>query len=66
MMGPGNGFDVLEAMKTEWPGEKRVIVLSAASVAMIDAAPDEVVYAKLRKPFELDELVHAVRECARG
>ena len=66
MMGPGNGFDVLEAVKAECPGKKCVIVLSAASATMIEAVPTEAVYAKLRKPFDLDELVHAVRECVRG
>ena len=66
MMGPGNGFDVLEAVKAEWPGEKCVIVLSAASPAMIEAVPADAVHAKLRKPFDLDELIHAVRECVRG
>jgi DNA-binding response OmpR family regulator len=63
MMGPGNGFDVLNALKELRPGEKLVIVMSAASQAMIDEAGRENVGATLRKPFDIDALVSAVRDC---
>lgn len=63
MMGPGSGFDVLDTVKTQRPGEKFVVVLSAASQKTINNLEAENVCAKIRKPFNVDELLCAVREC---
>lgn len=64
MMGPGSGLDVLDAIRIERPGEKFVIVVSATSQASIDRLESNNIFAKLRKPFDIDELLSAVRECA--
>jgi DNA-binding response OmpR family regulator len=64
MMGPGSGLDVLDAIKVERPGEKFVIVVSATSQASIDRLEGDNIFAKLRKPFDINELLGAVRKCA--
>jgi DNA-binding response OmpR family regulator len=66
MMGPGSGLDVLDAIKTDRPGHKIVVVVSAASQASIDKLEDNNIFAKLRKPFDIGELLGAVRRCAAG
>ncbi len=63
MMGPGSGFDVLTAIRDEPLREKYIIVVSATSQASIDKLDDESIFAKLRKPFDVDELLGAVRRC---
>ena len=63
MMGPGNGYDVLDALKIQRPGEKFVVVISATSQTSIDKLDSDIVCAKLRKPFDINDLVGAVREC---
>ncbi len=63
MMGPGNGFEVLDALNDHRPGEKCVIVVTAATPAVIDDLRSDNVFAKLRKPFDINELVGQVRRC---
>jgi DNA-binding response OmpR family regulator len=64
MMGPGSGLDVLNAIRDERSGEQFIIVVSATSQASIDKLNDAHIFAKLRKPFDIKELVAAVRQCA--
>lgn len=66
MMPRGNGFDVIAYVKTHDPGHKCVIVLSAAADRVIEATDSEVVAAKLRKPFDLQELMSAIDHCVPG
>jgi DNA-binding response OmpR family regulator len=63
MMPDGNGDDVLLTVATEVPNEKSVVIISAASSARIENIPSANVAAKLRKPFDIDELVAAVEKC---
>ena len=63
MMGPGSGFEVLDALNDHHPGEKCVIVLSATSQTAIDKLQSDNIFAKLRKPFDINELLGAVRQC---
>ena len=63
MMRDGSGHDVLHVLASSRPAEKCVVVVSAASPAAIDALPDANVQATLRKPFDITELVEAVRRC---
>ena len=65
MMGPVNGFKVIEEIRAERPGQKFIIVVSAASQASIDKLEDESIFAKLRKPFDVHALLQAVRQCAQ-
>ena len=63
MMRDGSGQDVLHVLASSRPAVKCVVVVSAASAASIDAVPDANVLAKLRKPFDIGDLVRAVRRC---
>lgn len=63
MMGPGNGFEVLHALNDYRPGEKCVIVLTATSQPVIDKLQSDNIFARIRKPFDIDELLGAVRQC---
>ena len=63
MMGNGSGHDVLEVLGRQRPDVKCVVVISASSAARIEDVKAANVEAKLRKPFDIDELLHAVRKC---
>lgn len=63
MMRDGSGHDVLHVLASTRPDVKCVVVVSAASLAMIDEVSDVNVQAKLRKPFDITDLVAAVRLC---
>ena len=63
MMGPGSGFDVLEQLRDIRPGERCVVVLSASSERTIREVDGPNVFAKIRKPFDVTELVREVRAC---
>lgn len=64
MMSNGSGEDVLDVLRIRRPSAKCVIVISAASAAKIDAIDSPNVFAKLRKPFDIHELLTAVQTCA--
>lgn len=63
MMGPGSGFEVLAELESLRPAEKCVVVLSASSEGRLQSANGPNVSARIRKPFDLAELVNAVRAC---
>lgn len=64
MMGPGSGFDVLEQIQDIRPGERCVVVLSASSERTIREIDAPNVFAKIRKPFDVTELVNEIRRAA--
>ena len=66
MMSEGNGGDVLKAIAIQRPDTKCVVVISATSCANIDAVDDANVETKLRKPFDIHELLAAVRRCVQN
>jgi DNA-binding response OmpR family regulator len=61
-----NGFDVLERVSVLMPEMlKRVIVLTAASSSTLKKLKDEErLWRVVRKPFDLDDLLHTVADCA--
>lgn len=63
MMGDGSGHEVLEAVAHQRPNVKCVVVISATSAANLDKVPSLNVHAKLRKPFDINDLLEAVRGC---
>jgi DNA-binding response OmpR family regulator len=63
MMGGGSGQDVLQALAVERPNQKCVVVISATSQPNIDKIEIANVKIKLRKPFNISELVDAVNKC---
>jgi DNA-binding response OmpR family regulator len=65
LMLPGTwGFDIIRFLQAERPSmTRRVIVITAASNATLRDFDTSSIFALLRKPFDIDMLVDAVREC---
>jgi DNA-binding response OmpR family regulator len=63
MMSEGSGFDVIDYLERERPDAKCILVISAASDTLINAITSPIVAAKLRKPFEIKELLAVIRKC---
>ncbi len=66
MMGSGSGHEVLDEIATQRPDVKCVVVISASSPANIAKIVIANVAAKLRKPFEIQQLVEAVHDCVKS
>lgn len=62
-MDDGTGEDVLTALAVQQPDVKCVVIISATSAARIAKTDMANVTAKLRKPFDIEELVAAVQQC---
>jgi len=63
MMPLVSGYDVLAEITRERPNSKCVVIISAAAAREIEQADPSIVRAKLRKPFDIRELVAAVHSC---
>lgn len=68
LMLPGQfGSEVIRFLKTERPAlSPRVIVLTAASQAIVSTIDQTEVHAVMRKPFDLFALLESVRACANA
>lgn len=66
MMPRVSGYEVLDFIQREQAESRCVVVVSAAASQDIDKADRSVVRALIRKPFELRELIEAVRSCIQG
>ena len=68
LMLPGhNGFDVLQYLRAEKPEAlQRTVVVTAASESTLRYFDEKTVHALIRKPFDIDELAHAVDDCCGG
>lgn len=64
-MSSGNGHDVLRTLAENRPHEKCVVVISGSSPKALEEVDHGNVEAKLRKPFDIHDLLEAVRRCAR-
>jgi CheY-like chemotaxis protein len=66
MMPRFNGFEVLWHLKALQPKVlDRVVVMTAASDATLRALDEKLVYAVLRKPFDLDAILSVVSVCSQ-
>jgi DNA-binding response OmpR family regulator len=63
MMPELSGFDVLAHLRSRDPQRKFVVVMSAASGDMVASSVGGNVFAALRKPFAIDEMIATVRAC---
>ena len=66
MMRDGSGHEVLEVLAVQRPDVKCVVVISATSAANLENVAVANVAAKLRKPFDIGELVQAVETCVES
>jgi len=65
MMGPGSGFDVLDQLK-DLRSDRCVVVLSASSERTIRDADGPNVFAQIRKPFDVSQLLDRINECSQA
>ena len=66
MMPIMTGIEVIQYLEThDDAGSPCVIVVSAAAERQLEQIQSPTVHAVLRKPFELPDLIAAVRECTR-
>jgi len=67
MMPDVNGLELLDRVARESPALlRRVIVMTGAAQPLVDEVDVTRIWGLMRKPFDIDELVGAVRRCARG
>ncbi len=65
MMPKFNGFEFVEQLfKTNPDLCRRVIVLTAVSRSKLTELDDRKIWGVIRKPFDIDELVRCVEDCA--
>jgi DNA-binding response OmpR family regulator len=64
--GDSDASQVLRAIAAERPDVKCVVIISSSSPANIETIDVANVAVKLRKPFEIRELIEAVRVCVQG
>lgn len=67
MMPDVNGFELLERLERDSPSLlRRVIVLTGAAQRVVDGLDPKRVWGVVRKPFDINDLMKATKECARG
>lgn len=67
MMPDVNGFELLERIERDSPGIlRRVVVLTGAAQRVVEELGDRRIWGVIRKPFDIDVLLGATRQCARG
>jgi CheY-like chemotaxis protein len=64
---PGmSGIEVMRRMATTGRHTKCVVLMSAGMESLLDDAPSVLVHTKLRKPFNIKDVVEAVRGCVES
>jgi len=67
VMMPGmSGIEVIRRMASTGRHTKCVVLMSAGTETMLDDAPPALVHTKLRKPFDIKDVVEAVRGCVES
>jgi DNA-binding response OmpR family regulator len=62
-----SGIEILDRIERKKPGSmKKVIVLTGASRGVVDRVDASRVYAVLRKPFDIHDVIRLTTECADG
>jgi DNA-binding response OmpR family regulator len=64
---PGiSGIEVMRQMASTGRHTKCVVLMSAGTESLLDDAPPALVHTKLRKPFNIKDVVEAVRGCVES
>ena len=67
VMMPGmSGVEVIRQMASTGRHTKCVVLMSAGKESLLDDAPPALVHTKLRKPFNIKDVVEAVRGCVES
>ncbi len=64
---PGiSGIEVIRQLASTGRHTKCVVLMSAGTESLLDDAPPTLVHTKLRKPFNIEDVVEAVRGCVES
>jgi DNA-binding response OmpR family regulator len=64
---PGiSGIEVMRQLASKGRHSKCVVLMSAGVESLLDDAPPALLHTKLRKPFNIKEVVEAVRGCVES
>jgi DNA-binding response OmpR family regulator len=64
---PGiSGIEVMRQMASKGRHSKCVVLMSAGTESLLDDAPPALLHTKLRKPFNIKDVVEAVRGCVES
>lgn len=64
---PGmSGIEVLRQLASRGRHTKCVVLMTAGTESLLDDAPPDLVHTKLRKPFNIEDVVEAVRGCVES
>ena len=64
---PGiSGIEVMRQMASTGRHTKCVVLMTAGTESLLDDAPSALVHTKLRKPFNIKDVVEAVRGCVES
>jgi CheY-like chemotaxis protein len=64
---PGmSGIEVIRRMASTGRHTKCVVLMSAGTESLLNDAPPALVHTKLRKPFNIKDVVEAVRGCVES
>lgn len=67
VMMPGvSGIEVIRELASTGRNTKCVVLMSAGAQSLLDGAPPALVHTKLRKPFNIKDVVEAVRGCVES
>lgn len=61
-----SGADIVDRIAASGQQTKCVVLMSAGSESALNDVPENVIHTKLRKPFNIEEIVSAVQECVAG
>jgi CheY-like chemotaxis protein len=61
-----SGIEVIRRMASTGRHTKCVVLMSAGTESLLDDAPPALVHTKLRKPFNIEDIVEAVRGCVES
>ncbi len=61
-----SGIEVMRQLASTGRHTKCVVLISAGTETMLDDAPPALVHTKLRKPFNIKDVVEAVRGCVES
>lgn len=61
-----SGIEVMRQLASMGRHTKCVVLMSAGTESLLDDAPPALVHTKLRKPFDINDVVEAVRGCVEG
>ena len=67
VMMPGvSGIEVIRQLASTGRHTKCVVLMSAGAESLLNGAPPALVHTKLRKPFDINDVVEAVRGCVES